>query len=61
MPRPVETALWLVGAILAIACYFLSVFYGWASVLVWTVIAFPLMVRRRTGARSLATRSWRPR
>jgi len=31
----------------AIGCYFLSGFYGWASVLVWTVLAFPLIVLQR--------------
>jgi len=53
MPRPVQTALWFFGAILAVGCYFLSGFYGWASVLVWTVVALPLIVldRRRGAAR----------
>jgi len=60
MPRPVETALWLLSAILAIGCYFLSGFYGWATVLVWTVLVLPLVViRQRRGvlARELLSRT----
>jgi hypothetical protein len=56
MPRPVETALWLSCAIVAIGCYFLSGFYGWASVLVWTVVAFPLIVMHRR--RSVVGTDW---
>ena len=60
MPRPVETALWLLSAILAVGCYFLSGFYGWATVLVWTVLVLPLVViRQRRGvvARELLSRT----
>ena len=51
MPRLIETVLWLLCAILAIGCYFLAGFYGWASILIWTVLALPLILMRRRRSR----------
>ncbi len=47
MPRAMEIALWFLCGALAIGCYFLSGFYGWASILVWTLAALPLILRHR--------------
>ena len=51
MSRILETVLWCLCGALAISCYFLAGFYGWASILVWTVAVVPLILwRRRTKA-----------
>ena len=52
MPRALEFILWFLSGALAIACYFLSGFYGWASILVWSVAALPLIVFRRRSSAS---------
>jgi len=59
MTRPVELTLWVLSAILAAAFFLLSGFYGWATILVWTVLVAPLTWRRHRQAALVGAR-WPP-
>ena len=60
MPRLLETTLWLLSAVLATVFYFVSGFYAWAAILVWTILVLPLALGRRRTA-SVAGQRWPPR
>ena len=37
MNRHLESSVWLVSALLAVAFFFVAGFYGWAAIILWSV------------------------
>jgi hypothetical protein len=60
MVRPLQATYWLLSALIAIGFFVTSGFYGWAAILLWTVLVLPMAIQVRRAAKA-TTSSWPPR